>query len=123
MHPDVTWLEDILIAARKIVRAAEGLTREEFEADEYRVLSVERLLEIIGEAAKQLSDPFRTQHPEIPWRQMAGMRDILIHAYRKINRDEVWKAVSLSIPALITAIEPLIPPEHSTEQQTSSDDA
>jgi uncharacterized protein with HEPN domain len=111
MHPDVTWLEDILIAARKIIRAAEGLTREEFEADEYRVLSVERLLEIIGEAAKQLSDPFRTQHPEIPWRQMAGMRDILIHAYRKINRDEVWKAVSLSIPALITAVEPLIPPE------------
>lgn len=111
MHPDVTWLEDILIAARKIIRAAEGLTREEFEADEYRVLSVERLLEIIGEAAKQLSDPFRTEHPEIPWRQMAGMRDILIHAYRKINRDEVWKAVSLSIPALITAVEPLIPPE------------
>jgi uncharacterized protein with HEPN domain len=42
---------------------------------------------------------------------MAGMRDILIHAYRKINRDEVWKAVSLSISALITAVEPLIPPE------------
>lgn len=121
MHPDVTWLEDILIAARKIVRAAEGLAREEFEADEYRVLSVERLLEIIGEAAKQLSDPFRNQHPEIPWRQMAGMRDILIHAYRKINRDEVWKAVSISTPALIAAIEPLIPPEDPKEQQSSDD--
>ncbi|HST63072.1 MAG TPA: HepT-like ribonuclease domain-containing protein, partial [Longimicrobium sp.] len=82
----------------------------EFEADEYRVLSVERLLEIMGEATKQLSPELRQRHPEIPWRQMAGMRDLLIHAYRNINPDEVWKAVSVSVPALLTAIEPLIQP-------------
>jgi uncharacterized protein with HEPN domain len=121
MHPDYTWLEDILISARKIQRAVEGLTQTGFEADEYRVLSVERLLEIIGEAAKQVSDPFRSQHPEIPWRQMAGMRDILIHAYRKINRAEIWKAVSISIPALITAIEPLIPYDNDASEQGAAE--
>jgi uncharacterized protein with HEPN domain len=113
---DLAWLVDIRDAARRIRRAVEGLTRAAYEADEYRVLSVERLLEILGEATKQLSPEFRSAHPEIPWRQMAGMRDVLIHAYRDINPDEVWKAVSISVPALLTAIEPLILTEGDDEQ-------
>src|SRR5215207_9556857 len=100
-HPDHTWLADILIAARKIRRAAEGLTRAEFEADEYRSLSVERLLITIGEAAKQVSIEFRGNHPEIPWRRMSGMRDLVVHAYRNIDPDQVWNAVSISVPDLI----------------------
>lgn len=116
-HPDHTWLADILIAARKIGRAAEGLTRAEFEADEYRVMSVERLLITVGEAAKQVSPEFRTNHPEIPWRQMAGMRDLVVHAYRNINPDEVWKAVSISVPALIQAAERLVPEDPESETQ------
>ena len=72
---------------------------------------------MICEAAKQVSPQLRDQHPEIPWRLMAGMRDILIHAYRKIDRNEVWKAISLSIPALIVSLEPLIPSDDPNEQQ------
>lgn len=117
-HPDYTWVADILIAARKIRRAAEGLTRDEFEADEYRVLSVERLLITIGEAAKQVSPEFRSDHPEIPWKGMAGMRDLVVHAYRTIDPDEVWKAVSISVPALISAAEPLVPlVDNANEEQ------
>ena len=122
-HPDHTWVADILIAARKIRRAAEGLSRLEFEADEYRVMSVERLLITIGEAAKQVSGEFRSRHPEIPWRQMAGMRDLVVHAYRNINPDQVWAAVSISVPALIEAAEPLVPTDSESEEQASSDDA
>lgn len=116
-QPDYTWIADILIAARKIRRAADGLSREEFEADEYRVLSVERLLITIGEAAKQVSVEFKAQHPEIPWRKMAGMRDLVVHAYRDINPDEIWSAVSTSVPALIDAAEPLVPSEPEDGRQ------
>jgi uncharacterized protein with HEPN domain len=116
-HPDYTWVADILIAARKIRRAAEGLSRMEFEADEYRVMSVERLLITIGEAAKQVSVEFRSRHPEIPWRQMAGMRDLVVHAYRNINPDQVWSAVSISVPALIAAAEPLVPADPESDSQ------
>ena len=116
-HPDFGWLADILIAARKIRRAAERLHRDAFEADEYRVLSVERLLITIGEAAKQISPEFRSKHPEIPWRQMAGMRDLVVHGYRKIDPDEIWKAVSISIPALIEAAEPLVPADDDAAEE------
>jgi uncharacterized protein with HEPN domain len=115
-HPDHTYLADILTAAQKIERGTAGLSRAQFESDEYRVLAIERLLELIGEATKQLSAGFRAQHPEIPWRQMAGMRDLLIHAYHKIDSDEVWKAVSISVPTLIAAVEPLIPSNEDEEK-------
>lgn len=115
-HPDHTYLADILTAARKIERGTAGLSRAQFESDEFLVLAIERLLELIGEATKQLSPGFRARHPGIPWRQMAGMRDLLIHAYHKIDSDEVWKAVSMSVPGLTAAIEPLIPRNEEEEK-------
>jgi len=84
-------------------------------------LSVERLLEIMGEATKNVSPKFRADHPEIPWRKMAGMRDILIHAYRSIDPDIVWQAATGAVPAIIRELEPLVP--RTPEEESSSDDA
>jgi len=67
-------------------------------------------LEIIGEATKRLSIPFRDNHPDIPWQKMAGMRDILIHAYDAVDLDEVWNAANQSIPRLIEQLEPFVLP-------------
>lgn len=67
-----------------------------------------RQIEIMGEATKRLSDEFRNRHPDIPWRQMAGMRDILIHAYDHVDIEEVWRTATDSIPPLIRQIEQLI---------------
>jgi uncharacterized protein with HEPN domain len=120
LNRDYGWLEDILNAARKLQRAAAGLAREEFEADEFRGLAVERLLSIIGEATKNVSEAFRTAHPEIPWRAMAGMREILVHNYRGTSLENVWYAVAESVPALIAALEPLIP--QNPDEESSSDD-
>lgn len=63
---------------------------------------------IIGEATKRVSTEFRASHPEIPWKEMAGMRDVLIHDYRDVDIPNVWTAVTESIPALLEALEPLL---------------
>ncbi|MET0397400.1 MAG: DUF86 domain-containing protein [Longimicrobiaceae bacterium] len=115
--PDRDWLADILIAARKVQRFVAGVSRTEFEADDMRESAVARQLEIVGEAAKNVSAEFRAAHPEVPWKAMAGIRDILIHAYRTVDRDVVWSAVTTSVPALIASVEPLIGAALEQEEQ------
>lgn len=111
MWRDPGSLLHILNAARLVRLGVMGVTKEQFEADWMRSSAVMRQMEIIGEAAKRISNNFKRQHPEIPWRDMAGMRDVLIHAYDDVNMDKVWDAIQNSVPTLIETIEPLVPPE------------
>lgn len=85
-----------------------GMDKDQFKADLKTQSAVVRQLEIIGEATKRLSDESRQNHPSIPWRQMAGMRDILIHAYDHIDMEEVWNAAQISIPDLIKQVKKLL---------------
>lgn len=110
---DLSSVADILVAARLVQMFVAGANRDTFETDLMRQSAVMRQLEIIGEATKRLSEVFRASHPEIPWRQMAGMRDILIHDYDNVDLDEVWNVATISIPELIRQIEPLVPPEEN----------
>jgi len=71
-HPDHVWLADILIAARHVRRFVEGVSREELEVDEMRISAVIQKLEIMGEAAKNVSPEFKSGHSTIPWKAMAG---------------------------------------------------
>lgn len=111
MSRDLVYLLDILEAARLVQTFLEGVDKEDFEQDLMRQSAVIRQIEVMGEATKRLSEKFRASYPEIPWRQIAGMRDILIHAYNHVDLDEVWNAAKISIPILIQQIEPLVPPE------------
>lgn len=108
LNPDHAFLADILIAARKVKRFVSGVCRTEFEDDDMRESAVVRQLTIMGEAAKNVSPGFRAAHPEIPWRKMAGMRDVLVHAYRRVDLAEVWVIATESVPSLIEALEPLV---------------
>jgi uncharacterized protein with HEPN domain len=64
---------------------------------------------IIGEAVKKLTPDFREQHPQIPWKQIAGMRDKLVHDYRQINLKQVWLVTQIDIPELLNNLHPLLP--------------
>lgn len=73
--------------------------------------AVARLIEIVGEAARNISAEFKTAHPEIPWPGIVGMRNRMVHEYFRVAPDKVWEVVKKEMPALIALIEPLVPPE------------
>jgi uncharacterized protein with HEPN domain len=99
------YLEDILEAIRRIEKYIAGLTYEKFTNDNKTVDAVMRNLEIIGEATKQIPDEVRAKHSKIPWRDMAGMRDRLIHKYFGVAFDVVWKTIKVRLPEVKTLIE------------------
>ena len=105
MDRDVQYLLDILASARMIRSYVEGATRQEFLTDTKLQDSVIRRIEIIGEAAGRISSAFREENPEIPWNEIRGMRNRMIHVYDDIDMDIVWETVQQDIPLLITLLE------------------
>ena len=109
--PDEETIYDIVLAATAIREYMRGVDRERFDNEPMRRDAVERQIMIIGEATKRLSPAFRVAHPEIPWRAIAGMRDVLVHDYDEIVGDRVWRAATEHAPRLLASLEPLLPPE------------
>ena len=101
MKKDVlVYIEDILDAMGKAETFVAGLTYEQFETDFRTNFAVVRAIEVIGEATKRLPNAFRDQYPEIPWKDMAGMRDVVIHGYNNVNLRIVWDVVKRDIPII-----------------------
>lgn len=111
MWRDDAWLLDMLIAARKAVTYTQGMTVNQFATNELAQNAVIRVLEIVGEAARQVSLKKQDAHPEIPWAELVGLRNRLIHEYFRIDVEKVWDMVRDEIPGLIVALEQLVPPE------------
>jgi len=98
-------LADILDAAGQIGDVI-GIGREAWEKDRIRQLAVERLLEIIGEAANPLSEDFRAQHSNVPWRDIIGLRIALAHHYHRVDPSQVWAIAATEVPRLVQDIRP-----------------
>lgn len=110
MSRDEAHLLDILKAARLAIEFKGALDLPRFLNDRKTQSAVMHQLLVIGEAVKRLSPDFRTAHPEVPWKLIAGTRDKLIHFYEGVDLEEVWKMVTADLPDLIGLIEPFAPP-------------
>lgn len=106
---DIVRLHHMLDAARKATELTKSCQRSALDKDETLALAVVRLLEILGEAAKNVSEEYRQDYPAIPWREIAGTRDRLIHGYFDVDLDIVWKIISVDLPALISQLEKILP--------------
>lgn len=107
------FLRDIENACRKISRFTEGRTRDEVLADEMRFDALLHNLHVIGEAVKKLPEDFRDRHADLPWREIAGMRDVVAHAYFALDLDILWDAVQKDVPILLSRAQQLIREEQA----------
>jgi uncharacterized protein with HEPN domain len=107
---DPANLYDMLEAAENIQDFLNGKTFDDFMRDNMLWAAVERNLEIIGEAARRISEEVKQEHQTIPWRKIVAQRNVLIHEYDDIDYKEIWEVATFHLPRLIIQIRPLIPP-------------
>ncbi|MDO9541746.1 MAG: DUF86 domain-containing protein [Kiritimatiellia bacterium] len=105
---DKIRLRHILDEAGEAIRFIEGISFEDFTKDSKTVHAVFRAIELIGEAAAKISGECKELYPDIPWTDIVGMRNHLIHVYFDVDYETVWKTVKTDIPKLIQIIEPLL---------------
>lgn len=108
---EASFLLDMLEAARGAVALASGLSYAEFARDPRNRLAILKSVEIIGEAASRLSAETKESHPDIPWHEIVGMRNRLVHAYFDVDLRLVWDTIRDDLPVLISQLERLAPPE------------
>ena len=102
------YVKDILDSIVAIEKFVEGMDFEEFKEDDKTSSAVIRKFEIIGEASKHIPDTIRQNYPDIPWKEMAGFRDKLIHFYFGIKYELVWNTIKKELPELKTKIEKVL---------------
>jgi uncharacterized protein with HEPN domain len=105
MSKDNAYLADILNAGKSIQRFVRGVPKEAFLVNEEKYEAVNRKFEIIGEAARHLSPVAKAQFPQIPWKLISAMRNILIHDYDDVDLNIVWDTTQRDVPKLVAAVE------------------
>lgn len=108
---DANRLFHMLEAAREAMGHAQGRNREDLDVDRQLTHSLVRCIEIIGEAANRVSSEYRKENPRIPWDDIIGMRNRLIHAYFDVNLNIVWRTVKEEVPLLTAELEPILAAE------------
>ena len=108
---DLAHAADVLEYARRARDHAKGKSQAEFASSALLQDAVIRCFEVMGEAAKRVSPDFREEHPQINWSGMAGFRDVLAHAYERVDLEICWNILENHLPQTIAVLEKLVPPE------------
>ncbi len=106
---DAAYIWDMLDAARTLYGFIRGIDFHNYSQDRKLQLAVERGLEIIGEAARRVSETYRQAHSTIPWQSIIAQRNVLAHEYGEVKQELIWKVATIRIPELISLLEKLIP--------------
>lgn len=107
-HDDQVSMRHMLDHARQACEMARGRKRSDLESDRMLQLALTRLVEIVGEASSRVSIPTREKHREIPWPDIVGMRNRLIHGYDVVDLDLLWDTVETDLPSLIAQLEAIL---------------
>ena len=118
MSHDHGHVADIVASASAIARYLDGVAQDAFLADDMRQAAVLHQLTIIGEACRRVSTQFRDAHPEVNWAGIVGLRNKIVHDYDDVNLDSVWTVVSTDLPALVSTLNAIVPPEPDGEEDT-----
>lgn len=105
---DAAYFWDMLDAAKTVCGFVKGVKFYQYQGDRKLQFAVERAIEIIGEAARNVSKDFQEAHPEIPWRGIIGQRHMLAHEYGEIKQERIWLVAVERIPELIKLLEPFV---------------
>ena len=108
IRDDEIRLRHMLDAAREAISFANGRVRDDLNGDRQLVLSLLKAVEIVGEAAAQVTAPTRAEFPEIPWQAIVAMRNRLVHVYFSVNLDIVWRTIEQDVPALVAQLEAIL---------------
>ncbi len=111
MRHDMVLMLDMLLAGQTVLEFTAGMGQEAFFANRLVQSAVIRELQVIGEAARLITEESRSRYPEIAWRQIAGMRNRMIHEYFDVRLPVVWDVIQQDIPALVAQLERIVPPE------------
>jgi uncharacterized protein with HEPN domain len=111
MRRDDALLLDMLLACRKLMRFTQPLALDDFRQSDLVQSAVMREFQVLGDAARLVSDATKNAQPHIPWQVITGMRNRLVHVYFDIRLDVVWDTIQGDIPPLLTALEALVPAE------------
>lgn len=107
---DAAYLWDMIQAAKEVEDMIENHDLVSFLNDRVLMRALERCVEIVGETARRISSRFKEEHPEIPWREIIGQRNILAHEYGQIDHELLFNTVTNDIPELIVMLNQLLPP-------------
>jgi len=110
-HDETAYLRHMLDYASEAHDLAAGRSRADLDRDRLFMLATTRLLEMMGEAATKLSAGTRLGNPDVPWKELIGLRHHLVHGYDKVNLDMIWEVVTVDLPPLIAALDVMLNPQ------------
>ena len=111
LKDDWIYVGHMLEMGEKALELVSGKDRNTYDQDETLKLALTHLVQVIGEAANQVSEGFREVHQEIPWLEIIGMRNRIVHDYMNVDEDVIWEVVQQDLSALVEVLSRVVPPE------------